>query len=315
MSTSAGLADGDKVRVKVIKNSGTPTVTVNSGIFYSVAETGIVDRDRVRSTIAASGYVYFNHLFEDINQIDFLKDFSVRFNVKMTERNGVIICKTMDEIFADVSNAVDWTSKRIPHAEQVRYAFNGLGRNNYLSYPKDGMAPDLSQDHGRGVFTIANEHLDEDATVYESIFNLSQMISNLNVFMVDLDRDYDVTLDGSYAFDIGKKLYYVRDRYTYEPAVVFTPGTPRTDYKVGYTIDPKQNLSMDWQFFVDRYYTNLIQRLQKAKVLTRSYRLTELDIHTFDQLKPIHDGGENFIVTRIRNFVSGRATEVELFKI
>jgi hypothetical protein len=308
-ASSPGMRHGDIARVKIIKNTGTPTVTINSGIFFNIPRTGIVG-DEFLTSITAT-YVYFNLLFEDINQIDFLKDFCIRFNVKMTERNGVIECKTMDEIIDNRSGAVDWTTKRSIGEEKLHYAFNSLGRNNYFTYPKDDMGPDLSEDYAKGLFTIANENITENAGVYDSLFNMSQMITTFSVFMVDMN----VKPNGpNYGRNPGIKLYLVRTKYSHEPNVIYD-ALARDDYKVAYFIDPKQEHSMHWQYFIDTYYTKFVAKLQKAKVVTRKYILSEVDIHSFDQLKPVYDSGDYFIVTRISNFIPGQLTEVELFKI
>jgi hypothetical protein len=288
---------GDEFTVKVRTDTGTPDVTVNYGVFDAEAQAPIRPE-----------YAYFNHLFPDINQIDFLKDFSVRFNVKMIERNGVIVCKTMNEIIDDRSNALDWTKKQISGTQETRYNFNGLARSNFFNYQADEYTSELSEGHGQGVFTIANENLSEDQVIHDSMFAMSDMESfNQDIFMAKIAA-------GATKTTLGIRLLYLRQNATTDPEV-YWDATARRDYKVAYFIDPNYIYSMHWRHFIDTYYTKFVAKLQKAKVVTRKYMLSEVDIHSFDQLKPVYDSGDYFIVTKISNFIPGQLTEVELFKI
>lgn len=292
------LEDNDAISVRVVKNTGTPTVTITNGTFEGYANKDLL-----------STYIYFNHLFEDINQIDFLRDFSVRFNVMMTERNGVIVCKTMDEVLEEAP--IDWTEKRGSKSESLRYAYSGLAQNNYFTYGSDDLVENVSTDFGRGLFTIANENIVGSQDIYSSIFNITEMIMfDERIFVARIPAGADVD-------SLGIRLCYLRQNVSAnEPdSNVIYLTTARSDYKVAYFVDARQTHSMHWQYFIDNYYTEFVARMQKAKALTRYYRLTDVDIHTFDQLKPIYDSGEIFIVTKINNYRSGQITEVELFKI
>lgn len=296
--SASGLKDGDAVSVRVITNSGAPTVTVTTAIF---------EGNVIRNTLA-TGYNYFNHLFDDISQIDFLKDFSVRFNVKMIERNGVIICKTMNEILADKANMLDWTDKQIPGTEKLRYAYSGVAQTNTFDYESDQYTSDLSDAYASGSFTVANENLSEAQTIYSSMFTMSDMImfaNRINVASIPV---------GASVPSLGLRLCMLRQNLSGEPTIYYN-GVGRTDYKVAYFIDARYTYSMHWQYFIDGYYADFVTKLQKAKAITRRYRLNDLDIHTFDQLKLVHDSGETFIVTKINNYVSGKSVEVELFKV
>lgn len=302
--------NGDAVSVQIVNNTGTPTVTVTSGIFYNTPRSEKSGDDF--TTTLTTGYVYFNQLFEDINQIAFLKDFTTRFNVLMIERDGVIICKTMNEILADTANQLDWTAKRSNKKNILRYAYDGFFQNNFLDYPDDKHTPNLSEDYAKGSFTIDNENIEESGIIYSSLFKFSEMTTFQNVFMANINMGPTGTF--TYTDKLGIRLLFLRDRVPFEPSVIYD-SIARSDYKVAYFIDARQANSMHWQFFIDKYYANFVKRLQKAKAVTRDYRLTDVDIHSFDQLKLIHDNGETFIVTKIKNYISGKMTEVELFKV
>lgn len=304
-----GFADGDLIRMQVVKNTGTPTVTITSGLFYSVPSTGVVESG---TWYNIGTYVYFNLLFDDFLQTDLLKDFSTRFGIQMTERNGVIVCKTLNDLIADKANMIDWTNKRVGKSENVKFDFGGMARTNYFSYPGDSFTSDLSSDFARGLFTISNENLPEFKTLVNSVFSMSDMSIVFDSYMLNMDLDYSGS--GFYNREVGKKLFYVRSRYTEERQAQYN-ASPVSDYLVGYFTDSRQTLSCHWQFFIDRYYTSFIEQLQKAKKVKRPYDLSVVDIISFDHTRLVYDDTDIFIATKINNFINGEVTEVELFKI
>lgn len=306
------LKDNDQVYVRIRTNTGTPTVTITEGRFYSLPKTGREDESILRTTIVED-FVYFNHLFEDINQLDFIKDFCIRFNVKIIEVNGALVCKSMNDILADTENLVDWTGKRATDRKsKLRFNFGSLSQVNNFTYSGDGITDDLSEDYGNGYFEIPNVNIPETGTVYNSIFLKTKMVTYQNAFIAYVNTSpLSIT---TFENVIGKRLMLVRSKYTSEPNVTYNV-TPRSDYKIAYFIDPKQAFSMHWQYFIDNYYADFATRIAKTKVKTDYYYLTDLDIATFNNLKMIHDDGVNYLVTKINNYISGKISEVELFKV
>lgn len=111
----------------------------------------------------------------------------------------------------------------------------------------------------------------------------------------------------------GLKLLYARDRYTNEQGVLFD-SIVRTDYKVGIFVQPNEPKHAGFQFFLDTYYPRVGATLQKLKVVSRTYKLNDTDIMTFDKHKLIFDDGY-YLVLKINNYISGKPTEVTLLKV
>ncbi len=109
----------------------------------------------------------------------------------------------------------------------------------------------------------------------------------------------------------GLRLLLVRSPYVYEPEPLGAPA----GFKVGYFIDDLAPFSLHWQSFLDEFYSELTEALQKAKLITRYYRLTERDINYLDFQKLTFDEGDYFLLNKIVNYVPGQSTQGELFKL
>lgn len=313
-----GFKDADVIKVTIIKNTGTPIVEVLNGVFYSYPLTGIEDEnDESYLPTITVGYVYFQKLFEEVKLVDFLKEFCIRFNVQITQIDGILHVNTLNYILDDRSGP-NWTTKRNKQPDRIRYAFSNYAKTNVLKTPIDtSFTPDLTSVYGDGEFTIPNENLKDTLPIYTSIFQATQMITTFGVFMLDLNvrRINEVSLVSELIRYPGNRLFFVRDKYDFEPEVVYD-SINRDDYLVGYFFDPSQDYELSWQFFIDNFHQKYVDRcLRKVRLIERQYNLTDLDIYKFNQQQPILDNSERFLVTKISNRVSGRLAKVELLKI
>jgi hypothetical protein len=304
------LADTDVVKVSIIASTGTPTVTIVAGSFYTQVITGKEGAEFFPNF--TQGYVYFQKLIEEHSQIDFLKEFCVRFNVQITQINNKLVINTLNYILDDRSGP-DWTQKRDKGRDRIKYAFSTYARTNVIKAPiDDEFTPDLTEKYGDGQFTIPNENIRETFNIYTSLFSPSQMISTFGVFMLDMDLLPDFANFGRMP---GDRLFFVREPYAHEPPVLFD-SVDRSDYLVGYYFDPNQEYDLGWQFFIDTFHQKFIDRcLRKVRLVEREYNLSDLDIFAFNQQVPIRDNDERFLVTKINSRVSGKVCKVELLKI
>lgn len=111
----------------------------------------------------------------------------------------------------------------------------------------------------------------------------------------------------------GLKLLISRDRVNPEQTIIFN-STPRSDYKVGLFEQPDESTGAGFQRFIDAYYNRFGKSLQKIKLLTRYYDLSEMDILSFDKHKLIYDDGY-YLVLSIENYVPGELTKVNILKV
>ena len=307
---SLGLKDGDVVKVTIVANTGTPTVEVLSGVFYTQNFQTIED-DELLANITED-YVYFQKLFERRTLLDFLRDFCVKFGVQITQINNTLHVNTLNKIL-DIRTGPDWTDKRDKGPERIKYLFSSYARTNKFTYQNDtDFTPTLTDDYGKGEFEIPNENLKEATTIYPSFWSTLEMVSTFGVFMAKLNLEPDLA---NYLRMPGERMFLVREPYATEPPVLYD-AIDRTDYLIGYWFDPNQDYDMSWQFFSDTFSQKFIDRcLRKVRLIERVYNLSDVDIYGFNQQEPIWDNGERFLVTKILNRVSGKTVKVELLKI
>lgn len=308
--STLGHADGDEVKVTIITNSGTPTVEIMSGTFYTTPLTGYTGQEFFPSIVP--DYVYFEKLFEDINQVDFLKEFCIRFGAQITQINNVLHVNTLNKILDDTSGP-DWTAKRNNETDRKRYSFSNYGRTNTLKAPTDTeFTPDLTDGYGDGSFDLPNENLKDNLTLYTSMYAVSEMVNTMGVFMLKLNLEPNFA---NFARMPGNRLFFVRDKYDFEPPQLID-AIERDDYKVAYFFDSGQPYELSWQLFIDNFYQKFVDRcLRLVRLVEREYNLTDLDIYKFNQQLPIWDSQERFLVVKISNRVSGKSCKVQLLKI
>jgi len=308
--SSLGHADTDEIKVTIVKNTGTPTVEVLNGLFYSQTLSGIEGFEFFPTIVEE--YVYFQKLFERITMLDFLKEFCVRFNCQITQINNILHVNTLNRIL-DIRTGPDWTTKREKIPNRIKYLFSSYGRTNYIKTPVDtDFTPDFTDNYGDGSFPIPNDNLKESATLYSSLFYVSEMVTTFGVFMLKLNLEPNVA---NFARMPGKRMFFVREPYATDPPCLYD-AIDRSDYLVGYYFDPSQEYTVGFQFFMDTFHQKYIDRcLRKLKLVEREYNLSDLDIYAFNQQEPILDDGERFLVIKIINRVSKKRCKVELLKI
>lgn len=236
---------------------------------------------------------------------DIVRDFLIRFNIIHKVENNTLYLKTFEEIATDTAGAVDWSSKRVKGIDDIDFK-SSYGQVNNFDYSGDNNL-------GNGFFEIDSDTLPTSVSIFTSPFNSALKwegsgydVMNIPAYVStssaigDLDTEVPLTLGTLKA-------------RTSEAAITFHISS-RTDYKLIYFLDSELSKDTSFQYFVDNYYGTMAISLAKNKVITRKYLLSEIDIAAYDPHKMIWDDGY-FIVNKILNYVSGRVTTVELFKI
>jgi len=317
-------------------NPGTPTGytrdaldTVDSGaLMFALASHTLEDVDVGNSTTSTGGglngwatfhvsiynddaaTVDWNLYWPDIEVKDILRDFFTRFAIIARQKNNIIYLKTIEEILADRSGALNWTAKLTKTDKPIDFKTN-YAQENYFDYNNQENDPEL----GRGIMTIDNETLDPIDTIFSSVFDTvnTQTIGGFynSAYMDVYDTESEDITDfkNSPPFTV----LTLRDPGS-DPDITFF-ATPRSDYKVAYFVDAGEAKDSGFQYFVDTYYNKYSFALQKSKIIVKEYLLTESDIYNYNSHKMIYDGEGYYLVNKIRNFVPDKITTVELFKV
>ena len=287
--------------------TGTPNVTINSARISFIP-------DKI-PVVGTTAYVYFNLLLPEISQRDFLKDLSVRFGQYFQEVNGTVYCKSIDDIISDTANAKDWTQKRVRQPDSISYTPAGLGANNYLRYDNSDLQ--VSKDFAEGNIQISNSNL-KDEVVLPSKFGASAtgLVGNIYMAKVNIYDGTQTNFAESFSYNPGIRVLLVRDRYSYEASVrVRTDIAATTSYKVAYFDDPIQSNTCRWQQTIDTYYPLYAAALQKYKMVTREYVLTESDIQNMDFFVPVFDNDSYYLVNTVGPYIANKPCKVVMFKI
>lgn len=300
--------DGDTIHISFDTDASMADVgiTINPGVFLRVTVNTTVNRDAVN----------WNALLGELSCDDLIADFFNRFALIHKIENGVMYLKSIEEIISDRENAIDWSSKLVRLEKIYFHGENGnsdFSQNNYFTYEdsEDVKDPEL----GKGNMAISNEILDSDNEIFESFFQKTNLtvIGDYRVATIPVFDASSASIEDFVSDQPGVRLLTLKDR-TIENSITFD-SVARTDYKLAYFVDQQQDKDTGFQYFIDQFYPSLSTALQKSKFITKYYNLSIVDINMYDPHKLIFDGDGYYIVNKISNFVQGRLTKVELFKV
>lgn len=280
---------GDVVNIVVYSDAmsspGADYTRVNNCYIKYVAD-GLINPDEV----------YWNELFTDLSCEALLTDFFNRFGVIYKQVDNTLYLKTFEEILGD-DDAIDWTDKLSERAE-INFSLN-YAQNNYFVYQ------DLIEDAnaGRGALTINSNKLPIEKNIFVSTFGNS------------LSGFYDN--DPTYRAFIPVYISTSADIYDFDqsPGLRLLTLKQYSGYKAAYFLDSTEDKDTGFNYFIGEFYTNLQEALQKNKLVTKFYYLTLDDIVNYDPFKLVYDNDGYYIINRIVNFVEGKLTKVELFKV
>ena len=282
-----------------------------------------------------------DQLMPDLTQDQFIRHFSMGFGAMFRESDGDIQIRQFEELINDRLNAVNWTDKRATNLpDRIVYGFSNYAQRNIFNYANDLLS---------GSIDIDNENLEPETTIYQSEFNATtnndfDLGNGSYLLRGDVIPIWDTPSIGTggttvitdfpptQAFDNDPEptLALVRSKYTPEPAILFD-GNSRTNYLVGYFNNtdgglPENQTTLAWDQtsslspfagigLLNLYYPSLQDRISRAKTIERYYYLTLLDIAQLDLFRLVYDDGAYYFINRIVNFVPGKVTKVELFKV
>lgn len=291
-------------RIRATATGG--TLTTNSAVVNCT--NGIV----VADTTINRAIVSWNTLWKQVDCMDLIEDFFNRFAIIPKQIGTTLFLKTIQEIIADRSNAVDWSRKRASSEYSVTYD-SGFAKSNDFYYQDADLVGQA--DLGKGSLTVSSA-IEPAKTIFTSVFEncLTANDYNANYGNVAKMAVYGTTSTGIDTFENSPSfsLLTLRARTT-EASVTFNT-TARSDYKLAHFVDPVQTKDTGFAYFLGQYYSLFQTAIQNTKVVVRTYRLTELDIANYDPHLMIYDDGY-YIVNKIINFVPNQLTKVELFKV
>lgn len=259
--------------------------------------------------VVNTALVYWNLFLPDILCKDLLSDFFTRFGIVPKQKGGTLYLKTLEAILTDRANAVDWSAKLVNSVRPMDFTLSYAQNNNF-----DYVDTVNDQTFGRGVMVVSNDTLPFERTEFTTVFENCEEYdgSGYQVASIPVFDNTSETVS-EFVDAPGIKLLTLKARTTETSITFYT--SPRTDYSLGYFVDIDLTKDTRFSYFLTQFYGTFIDALQKNKVIVKQYYLTPMDIKNFDSHKMIYDGDGYYYVNKISNFVAGRVTKVELFKI
>lgn len=295
-----------RILVQYTKDPGFPdVVNIQTNDFFT--SINVVDTLAVKRTNAQ-----WARLASDVKLIDILKDFSIRFGIVYKKDGNTLFLKTLEEIANDTGTALDWTAKRVitKKEDEIDFEPKNYAQQNYFLFA-DNISDKFA---GFGNLAISNTTLKTTQDFYTSPFSNARRFISLGYDVMQWNAYLNAATDISDIQDDVPLLLGTLKARTNETAITFNV-TSRTDYKLAYFTDAAQAKDTSFQYFINKYYPTLASALQRNKVVTQYYILSDMDVSNYDPHKLIFDNGSYYIVNKIKNFVSGKVTEVELFKV
>lgn len=319
-ATGPLLKDGDIIDVGYTQVGANPTsVTYYAGGEFSFECVG----GPLNST---STYIYLNQLLPPLNQLSVFKDFLFRFGQIPKFSNAEVSFKSLKEILDTPTSVNDWTGKRDKSMGSHEIHLSLAQRNYYRYESSDDFT---SEGFMQGYFDLDDTTLDPEEfynSVWSSTFDA--LTENIKTGQLAVQETPAADELATFSADTGARLLMTRLNYATEPDVVMgnaPDNTPQSSYTVACfskvdTIEYERSLGYDlvlreWYTSDGTMSTGFLQRLKNAKLVTRYYNLTVSDIYLLDPHKMIFDDGVQFMFPRIKSFVPGKVTEVEMLKL
>jgi hypothetical protein len=280
---------------------------------------------KLANGLAFNGIVSCENCLSDIKQSDFFKDTCIRYGLIpiVDEDNKKVTVFEFSEIKNNIQNAVDWSNKLDETKDwNLEFKLDSYARRNILKHKEDKFV--LTEPEGStGVITILNENLQLEKIIFESPFAASETVERLNgkkVIYIDLHDGVSLINTSSFKNGVTARTCYIeKDNFT----VTYTDGTSSTivstDIPLTWFIDADKNYNAGFSTNLLDYSVDLINILQRLKIVKCEIRLNILDIINLNYFYPIYIDEFNsyFFLSKISQFdyTSNDSTSVELIKL
>ncbi|OAB78789.1 hypothetical protein [Cochleicola gelatinilyticus] len=256
-----------------------------------------------------------NDLYKDVSQEKLVKDIMQHFGmiVKSATENHLHFI-TMEELLSNKNGAEDWSSK-INEISNESYKLSSYGENNILKYNYVEDAEELYN----GSFQIDNEHLENEKTLFTSIFEIKKSnfnVANNPVYTIPLwseeedDNDNPIDVSGTTTVSLFNIKKVIKDI----GIVQYSNGDLELLDDIEVPFLTYNNT--DYQYFIDNYYEELNKLLNTNKILSVEVNLNPIDIHNLDffRLKYLKQTGKYYYLNSLKTASNG-ITKAQLIEI
>ncbi len=236
----------------------------------------------VEVDIQLGQYFRVNGNLPDIKQIDFVKALCAMYGLFVVPSGTADKLKfvSLDDLFANKANAIDWSSRLIrtyeDEPERVKFTLGDYARRNLFDYAED----DSVVTSGAGEIDIDNETLEPKKDIIKLPFAASDET------IVDPDNEIFGEITGAriplYEWDTNGTEVKMNNP---KPRIlqIVSDGTPdhSGDKAIG------RFIPITFNRLIEKYYNNLTKTLNNAVTITEKIRLTEYELLNLDFTKPV----------------------------
>lgn len=258
--------------------------------------------------------VLFEEEFGGMQIKQFLSEILWRFNLTIfkDKYSNTYELKYLEDVIN--APAIDWSDK-FQELESETYIYGDYAQRNWLRYKYN----DENSFYNDAYIDVTNENLSDSKTIVQSnIYTRDFNPSSETGFSSNVYRlwNKEVKDNGDVNYKpLSNRFYFLR--------AVQTTGTFPIRSEVlntSSTLSSAQIESyakLDFNYFVNTYYSELTKLLNKSKVQSVIMRLNERDVLNMDFSKPVYikQLGGNFLVNKISNFIPYKNTKVDIVKI
>jgi hypothetical protein len=260
-------------------------------------------------------------ILPDMTQTDLIKAWAQMFGIIFQPEalTNTMQCVQFKEI--PKSLPIDWSRKLdIGKKVKILYRYDGYAQVNKMVYA----AGERSEKSGvgDGSFLIDDQTLDASKDVISLPFQASDSTVVLDGITCAQVPEYTPNTTGGYDYQTIKPRIFAIKKVTkdllYKDGVNTDISDDGANYPVAYFNDPGQqfNLSFD-NNLKDSNYTELINALDKCKIVRAYFYLTETDVQNLDFFRQVYVEyfGDMFYVNIVEEYQAGKSTLVELVRL
>lgn len=246
---------------------------VNSGQYidfvYHGADVSNVNQTRLSISFSARGEVLFGEKFPivpnlpDIKQIDFIKAIASMVGLfALPDGDNRIRFVAFDDFKANISNALDWTSRLIKAytdttPRDMNYVLDNIAQNNRFTYKEDNSL----KGYYDGNITVDDATIDYERDAIKSPFSAC-------------DTKNGVAYIPLYSYNEKGELQYNK----VNPRILLLDGNNGVFR------------GLEWSTLINNHYQTYKELINDAKVVTEYIRLTSLELCSLEMDVPVYLG-------------------------
>ncbi len=291
---------GDEIKIRYYaSNLAGPAFSFNAQV-----------TDVILTNVTGGNVVEFENIMPAKSKIDFIKDIMQRYGL-IFRSNGYNHYEfiQMQTLLNDRANAEDWSDKLVEFGTET-YDLGSYAKNNYLKFNYEEGEP-TNYD---GNIEIDNDHLNEEKTLFTSIYKISKsdlQFNNQPVYTVPLWVDNNSVIEES---ETDVRLFKIK---IFNGQIVVKSTVFNTDENITVDIPYLSLENVDMEYQISQNYDALGRVLNVPHVRNDYFYLAPIDVYllNFFRLKYIKQLGQYYYLNKVSNFQKGKPVKCEMVQV